>query len=199
MLKCSLVLIKKPDNGPRIASRIHTMSRRALRTIDLLLVQVGFATPKKLEFSVFSVARCIESALDDRILSPDERKVIRWDKGKDFPLIGNQHMFTHVLLNLLQNAIYAVNSAEKGGIEISIEIGKADNRLFVKDTALGIPAQNLKHIFQPFYSTKPHGNGLGLAFCQVTMEKMGGRISCKSIEGEYAEFILILPKATGAT
>lgn len=68
-------------------------------------------------------------------------------------------------------------------------------RVTIKDQGHGIPRENLTRIFDPFYTTKPSGTGLGLATAYSIMKKHGGSIKADSIEGEGSTFTLFLPAA----
>lgn len=62
-----------------------------------------------------------------------------------------------------------------------------------RDSGTGISADILPKIFDLFFSQTHHGSGIGLAFCKIVMESYGGKIECKSAEGEFTEFILSFP------
>jgi two-component system NtrC family sensor kinase len=96
-----------------------------------------------------------------------------------------------VFLNLLRNAIEA--TPDKGSIDIAMLL--ADNFLLfrVADTGSGIPAKNLDHVFDLFYTTKPKGTGLGLAICRKIMEDHGGDITIESTEGRGTTVTIKLP------
>ena len=108
-----------------------------------------------------------------------------------------------VLLNLINNAIYAVSEKEKRNIPgyeptVSVktkQLGKT-LEIRVKDNGMGIPPHIAEKIFQPFFTTKPTGlgTGLGLSLSYDIIKAHGGEISVVSKEGEYAEFIIGLPQ-----
>jgi signal transduction histidine kinase len=67
----------------------------------------------------------------------------------------------------------------------------------VRDTGSGIPAQEIPRIFDPFYSTKERGTGLGLAFALQVVQEHGGTIRCESQVGRGTSFTIRLPAAPG--
>jgi two-component system, NtrC family, sensor kinase len=106
-----------------------------------------------------------------------------------------------VMLNLINNAIYAVDEKKRqldGGYEptVSLTTKKLDGRveISVKDNGNGIPQKVLDKIFQPFFTTKPtgQGTGLGLSLSYDIIKAHGGELKVKTIEGEGAEFIIEL-------
>ncbi len=107
-----------------------------------------------------------------------------------------------VLLNLYNNAFYAVAEKKKQQPEnyeptVSISTKKAENdiTIIVKDNGNGIPHKIIDKIFQPFFTTKPtgQGTGLGLSLSYDIVNAHGGELRVNAREGEYAEFIVQLP------
>jgi two-component system, NtrC family, sensor kinase len=119
--------------------------------------------------------------------------------------IGNINIISQdigrVLLNLINNAFYAVNEKKKtlgNGYEPTVSLktkrtnGKVE--LFVTDNGSGIPQNVLDKIFQPFFTTKPtgQGTGLGLSLSYDIVKAHGGELKVETKEGEGSEFIIRL-------
>jgi signal transduction histidine kinase len=107
-----------------------------------------------------------------------------------------------VLLNLVNNAFYSVRERahqEKSGYEpvVSLSTGRgADNiEVRIKDNGTGIPGNVLQKIFQPFFTTKPtgQGTGLGLSVSYDIVKAHGGELKVETAEGEGCEFVILLP------
>jgi two-component system, NtrC family, sensor kinase len=120
--------------------------------------------------------------------------------------IGNINIipqdFGRVLLNLYTNAFYAVNEKSKMGDEkyqptVSVSTKKENNtvEIVVEDNGNGIPPKVVDKIFQPFFTTKPtgQGTGLGLSLSYDIVKAHGGEIKVDTKEGEGSEFIIQLP------
>ncbi|WP_434626859.1 ATP-binding protein [Chromobacterium sp. CV08] len=101
-----------------------------------------------------------------------------------------------VVLNLARNAVEAMEHTRPWG-RLNITTRKQGERvqLIISDNGSGIPADKLDRIFDPFFSTKPNGMGLGLAICQTAIEAFGGKLSAGNKPGSGAEFIIDLPCA----
>jgi two-component system NtrC family sensor kinase len=106
-----------------------------------------------------------------------------------------------VLLNLFNNAFYAVTEKKKQITEgyeptVSVRTKKVDSKIeiHVKDNGNGIPHKVVDKIFQPFFTTKPtgQGTGLGLSLSYDIVKAHGGKIRVESKEGEGAEFVVEL-------
>ena len=109
-----------------------------------------------------------------------------------------------VLLNLYNNAFYAVNEKMKTAdenykAEISVQTKKINDKIEirVKDNGNGIPQKVVDKIFQPFFTTKPtgQGTGLGLSLSYDIIKAHGGEIKVETKEGEGSEFIIQLPNS----
>ena len=123
--------------------------------------------------------------------------------------IGQIYIFpqdmSRVFINLFANAFYSVHERRKrSGGEYNPTVWARTRagetiEVRIRDNGLGIPADHLKKIFEPFYTTKPKdaGTGLGLSISQdIVFGEHGGEISVISREGEFAEFVVSLPVVT---
>ncbi|MFV2090602.1 MAG: sensor histidine kinase, partial [Pseudomonadales bacterium] len=128
-----------------------------------------------------------------------ERELISVNVAEDFRIAAPRLLVIHVLFNLIKNGLYFVQKSGKGSIQISAILGDPGGQIIVHDTGAGIPANIRPHIFERFYTTTHTGQGagIGLSFCHMVMESIGGSISCDSQDGEYATFTLAFPEATG--
>jgi len=109
---------------------------------------------------------------------------------------------SRVILNLVNNAFYAVSEKKKQAadsyeptVTIATRKGSGKIEVKVKDNGNGIPQKILDKIFQPFFTTKPtgEGTGLGLSLAYDIVKAHGGEIKVESKEGEGSEFIIQLP------
>ncbi len=109
-----------------------------------------------------------------------------------------------VLLNLINNAFYAVNGVDNPSVTVSTNIiplqggvrgGSQSIQISVQDNGPGIPEKIKEKIFQPFFTTKPtgKGTGLGLSLSYDIVKAHGGALKVKSTEGKGTEFVISLP------
>jgi signal transduction histidine kinase len=107
-----------------------------------------------------------------------------------------------VILNLITNAFYAVTEKKKqepNGYEplVTVSTKKIDGKVEIKvsDNGNGIPQKVLDKIFQPFFTTKPtgQGTGLGLSLSYDIVKAHGGKLKVETRESEGSEFIIQLP------
>jgi|WetSurMetagenome_2_1015567.scaffolds.fasta_scaffold00708_4 PAS domain S-box-containing protein len=123
----------------------------------------------------------------------DKIEIVK-DYTANLPLVpGREGKLHQVFLNVLINAIQAIDGKGRIGIRTSVENNMVTIR--ISGTGHGIPAKNLKNIFDPFFTTKDpgKGTGLGLSITQKIIQEHSGTIICKSKMGEGSEFIINLP------
>jgi len=117
---------------------------------------------------------------------------IELQKAPDLPEVEHDSDQIHqVLLNLLLNAVQAMDGAGTIFVQIGTQSGHAS--LLVSDTGRGIPSQHLANIFRPFYTTKGNGTGLGLSLARRIVEEHHGRIEVSSVVGQGSKFTVLLP------
>jgi signal transduction histidine kinase len=105
-----------------------------------------------------------------------------------------------VVLNLIVNAIQSVSGVEDGNraLHISTEnIGPEGVRVEVQDTGPGLSPESLPRLFEPFYTTKPDGMGMGLSICRSIIEAQGGRLWATRCEPRGALFQFTIPADSG--
>ncbi|MCL4424251.1 MAG: ATP-binding protein [Firmicutes bacterium] len=108
----------------------------------------------------------------------------------------DSHDLVVILGNLLENAIYAVREQPRHRRVVNLLLRESRRylQLVVRDQGPGIPADHKDRIFEPGFTTKPEGSGLGLALVTRTVRRLGGRILLRTVPGEGATFIVLLPK-----
>lgn len=149
--------------------------------------------------AVFSFSAALDSAL--RFTSHDQENIIiNIDLDEENNVVGSHSHIIQVLINLISNA-YKANSNlseyHQGQIDI---IGKCEKEKFCvrfKDNGIGISEEVLTRIFDPFYTTRDvgEGMGLGLSISYTIIEDHGSTLQVKSKEGEWTEFSFELPIA----
>jgi two-component system NtrC family sensor kinase len=110
------------------------------------------------------------------------------------PVVSDAPLLRQVILNLLNNAAYAVQ--KDGAITLTTRLADHGQvEIIVTDTGSGISKENLSKIFNPFFTTKPpgKGTGLGLSICHRIIDKLGGHISVTSEPGHGTTFTIRLP------
>jgi signal transduction histidine kinase len=164
------------SNGQKLPTDINALVEEYLR-----LSYHGFRASDK------SFNAAIQTRFDERI---GEIEVVPQDLGR-------------VLLNLFNNAFYAVHEKKKEAgadykptIQVMTRLDDDKVKIRVKDNGSGISAKAMEKIFHPFFTTKPAGagTGLGLSISYDIVKMHGGELKVKSTEGEETEFTIVLNK-----
>ena len=109
---------------------------------------------------------------------------------------GDRVQLQQVLLNLVMNAIQAMSSVSGRDRQLVIATRNIDHQVqvTVEDSGTGLDPDKLSKIFEPFYTTKAGGMGMGLSICRSILQNHGGRLWATANEGPGASFHFTLPK-----
>lgn len=182
---------------------IEIETRNAVQIISSLL---DFARVKAVEREQITVARLIAQALERQ--PPPEGSDVHIDIPPDLPPVFiDPQQIELVLTNLIANAYQAM--PDGGQLTIHAEVpddqsavnrgqGSTSNpqslvSISIADTGCGIPPENMDKLFEPLFTTKLRGIGLGLAIAKNLVEANGGHIEVKSQEGQGSTFTVYLP------
>ena len=180
------------------------------RTTDMLIDQIETLNRIASDFSTFAQmpARSPEpldlgeiaadaAALFEGPLAEDGRAVLELDlPAAPLPVVADRDELRRVLVNLLTNALQAIPDRPAPG-RIALAVGAVDAawaEVRVTDDGTGIAADVQDNVFQPSFSTKTSGMGLGLAISKRAVEAVGGAIAFETAEGEGTTFTVRLPR-----
>ena len=108
---------------------------------------------------------------------------------------ADRRLLRFALMNLLKNAAEAMAPGGRLRVRTAQQNGAVE--IHVSDTGPGIPPDDLAHVFEPFYTTKDAGSGLGLSLSRQIIEKHHGTLTCESMVGVGTTFIVSLPPRGG--
>lgn len=143
-----------------------------------------FARPPELSESPADLVSIVAQVVGFMQLEAKERGIeLCYEPSvKHLSLTADGEKLRQVLVNLLGNAV----DASQAGQSVRIQLGATNERAVVEvqDRGTGIPEAELSRIFEPFFSTKPHGTGLGMAICHRLVTLHGGEIFVESQAGQ---------------
>jgi two-component system CAI-1 autoinducer sensor kinase/phosphatase CqsS len=181
-------------------TRIQYEVRHMNHMVDLFLLSASAVSQQLEADEHVSMREVVESVIKRYPFAAQaQRDAVRIDVRADFRFAGRHELSVVILLNLLRNALNALQRAGKGRIRIVIDGTRAAPRLLFIDTGCGIPAPQLPLIFKRFYSYPPKsGSGIGLALCKEIIDAWKARIRCVSRELAYTIFVLEFPPLASA-
>jgi signal transduction histidine kinase len=177
----------------RALTRVQRLQSECQRLVDVSNDFLRFARLKDLAVAPTDLAKVLEEMID--FFGPTARAAnidIKCYLPADLPLLNlDQELFRQALLNLMLNAEQAMPNGGELTIQAALEPGGISLSLI--DTGKGMTEEVLAKVFQPFFTTRPGGNGLGLATTRKIIEAHGGRIEVQSEPGRGTKFTLHLP------
>ena len=164
----------------------------------------NFSRLDEAEFKAVDIHKGIDSTLvilANKLKNKKQKTGIEVIKEyQDLPLVEcYPNQLNQVFMNIMSNAIDALEESEKENLQIRIATQIEQNNtviISISDNALGMNQETIENIFNPFFTTKPVGKGTGLGLSisyQIITEKHKGTISCNSTIGEGTEFLITIP------
>jgi NO-binding membrane sensor protein with MHYT domain/signal transduction histidine kinase len=179
----------------RAIERMTRDAGRARDVISRVRNLVKKAPPRRVSFDINgAIYEVIELARGETVKNG---VAVRMELADGLPLIpGDRVELQQVILNLVINAVEAMSGVSEGARELLISTGKADSGavlIAVRDSGLGLPPATLEHVFEPFYTTKPSGLGVGLSICRSIIDAHRGRLWATANVPRGATFQFTVP------
>ena len=177
---------------------MEKVAAQALRAGDLIRKMRTFAKRAEIDIEECDINELVRNAVTLLGAGGKIRVPITLTLDRTLPRVhvdGTQ--IEQVILNLARNGLDAIDGREGGGLRIRTErLGAAEIGLAVVDNGPGLALEDSEKIFEPFYTTKPSGLGLGLPISRSIVQAHGGRLWAESAPGEGTTFRLALPVDT---
>ncbi|MEC7839943.1 MAG: ATP-binding protein [Chlamydiota bacterium] len=183
------------ENSPeqkQMADNIISGTDTLNRLVTNVLNYSRQITPEKIVSDILPIVKELKTYFDVDTTKAEGRPQLIIDTPlKELPLLIDQQLIKSALLNLLINA----SDAMPNGGTITINLDHNDSRGIIKitDQGCGIPQANLEKIFTPFFTTKPKGNGFGLAEVYKIIQAHDGDINIESIIDQGTTFTIEIP------
>jgi len=184
------------EQRDKAAENLGHISNASARMGKIVGQLNGFSRKSHEAVAVIELSKSIEAAA---LLLSNEFKThgagLRIDILDEAQVVGDSVRTEQVLINLLRNALDAVDNAEQKSVSLELERDAGEAVIRIRDSGPGIPAQVALHLFEPFFTTKPSGKGLGLglAISSSIVQAMNGRLTAHNHSDGGAEFVLRIP------
>ncbi len=177
------------DKIVEFSEKIETHSERARNIIDRVL---NYSKPSYHKLEYLNIKDILRQTLEFIEHSLKGKKIkIRTNLRKNIYINGDKNALQQVFINILMNAIEALENIENGIIEIDLDKNENYAVVTIKDNGEGIPDEIKEKIFEPFFSTKDKGTGLGLSVVDRIVKDHGGEIYVNNKDG--TTFVIKLP------
>ena len=187
-------LLKTQSLPETILNKVQIIRDESQRLDTILKGILNFARPAPQSKDTINANLIVEETMQLMGMGCDKQGIrLEMDLSPDLPKVqGRAEAIKQCLINLVKNGI---ESMEKGGtLTIRTFFSAPVVHLVIKDTGTGISKQDMEQIFNPFFSTKEQGSGLGLAMTKKIIEEMDGTVTLSSIEGKGTRVELLLKK-----
>jgi signal transduction histidine kinase len=187
------------DTAREAMGRAAAQARRAAEVLGRL--RRGLQPPADAPAArvALDLAGCVREAL--HLLQPEiERRgvVVRWRASESVPVRADPVAIDQIVHNLIANALQAIDRQPGGARELQLAVRREGDQaaLDVIDSGPGLPPEALPRVFEPFFSTREGGLGLGLTLSESLAQGQGGRLNAANAPGGGAHFTLHLPLHT---
>lgn len=183
-----------PADVGKYKGYLDTMRREVERTAAIVQNLLDFTRPKEPACKPMSISKVVEESLSlvGNKLRLNNIEVVNRMRPLPDIMADPAHM-KQVFINLMVNACEAMEDG--GTLTIGCECDEAENMVTVEisDTGVGIEAENLARIFDPFFSTKEKGTGLGLSVVHGIVSRHNGKVDIESAPGNGTQLRIVLP------
>jgi two-component system sensor histidine kinase HydH len=196
IIKAALHSLRRPDVTPDAAREAITdIDEEVVRLNRIVNEVLDFARPIRFELAAVDLnALCRESA--SAALASGPGSAIALDLDPDLSTVTTDAERLRIaLINMLVNARHAANGE---GAQVALRSRRSGNRarITVADRGVGIPPADLAQVFDPYFTTKRGGTGLGLPIAKNIVEGLGGTIAVSSTVGVGTDIVIELPIQT---
>jgi Signal transduction histidine kinase regulating C4-dicarboxylate transport system len=179
-----------PDIDEKVIQFLDIMDKEIDRSSKIINDLLGFTRVAKPTRFSSDINAVINETLS-RVEIAENIKLSK-DLQSGLPMVMiDANQIGQILINLIENACQAMTDG--GELKISTKVSESFMEILISDSGNGIPEKVAKKIFDPLFTTKASGTGLGLALCQGIIQKHNGVINVKSQEGIGTEMLVKLP------
>ncbi len=184
-------LSSKLRGDEKVKKHLMILEKEVKHANRLITDLLDFARAEAPVFNACDINRVVEEALSSVEIPPNIE--VKKELGYIPAIQADAYQIQRMCFNLISNAVSAM--PDGGTLKIKTWEDKEGKniKISILDTGEGIPAENLSRIFEPLFTTKARGIGLGLSLCKKYAEAHGGRIEVKSEVGKGTRFIVKLP------
>jgi signal transduction histidine kinase/FixJ family two-component response regulator len=189
-------MLAQPSLAPQARDSIVNIIRACSNGASLTRSLLGYAKKQPLTLTPFNLIDLIHDVARIAGMASGGYRIALGkdfqDKSEPIIVVGSYSSLSHCLLNLIKNAREAM--PDGGTIHVLWEGDETTATVTVRDHGMGISEQDLAHIFEPFYSTKKQGTGLGLAMVRGIISQHAGTVEIRSTLGMGTSVSLVWPR-----
>lgn len=193
-INMSVEQLMQEDNKEMIPVYLEIVHRNSDRIGDLITELLNSSRPSELEFERTSLQGVLDEAITgalDRITLQRINMKIRYSDEPAW-ISADKKKLRIAFLNIIVNALEAMEN-RKGELEITVQNDSTEHRVIIRDTGIGIPEENISRLFEPYFTSKRNGMGLGLASTLNILQSHKANIDVDSIINVGTAFTISFP------
>ncbi len=181
------------NNIEKVKQYNKIIKKEINRTLDIMN-NFSEYTKIKVELKKINIKTLIEDTKISIITLLNDNKInLELNNIKDIIINGDYERLKQVLINIIKNSTEAIK--EDGKIQITLKENKKTIDIIVEDNGEGIKEDDLKHIYEMFYTTKKDGSGIGIPLCNEIIKLHNGKLNYYSKENIGTKVVINLPKS----
>ena len=191
-LRLEVLRARVSDDVPEAEADIDVLAQEVTRLDRVVKTFLDLSRPVALDCQQVQISDLITEILT--LVEPEAKRagvILEWKPDSDVSISADADLLRHALLNVVRNALDAM--PDGGRLQVSAQYSGAACEISVTDTGLGIPDEVRQRIFEPFFSTKESGSGIGLAMTMRVLQLHGGSVDVDCASGHGTTFCLRLP------
>jgi two-component system nitrogen regulation sensor histidine kinase GlnL len=197
VIRTAVYNIRRKNQNNNLDSHLANIEKKISESnqiINNLLDYSRIKTPQLENTSIYSVLEECIGFEKEKYASKNIGFLTRLDAISDIHLQIDPLQIRQVFSNIIDNACQAIEK-EKGVLEVSatLDEGKQNVIISFKDNGIGIEKEDIARLFEPFFTRKSKGTGLGLTICNELIKLHNGKITIESVPGEGTSVLVALP------
>jgi len=181
---------KMGDADPKVKKHLGIMQREVARSNKIITDLMSFISFAELRTQKVDINGLVSEALA-RVETPSTVSIETAFQRELPEIMGDPGKIQQVFVNLLTNGIQAISG--EGKLTIATRLNDGFVKIAISDTGCGIEPENMGRLFEPLFTTRAKGIGLGLAISRMLIENHGGQITAHNNIAEGATFVVALP------
>lgn len=190
----------QPDLA-EVANSLQSIGQAGRRAADIIAALRSLVTQSPPKLGLVAIEDVVDDVL--KLVAGDLAEhgidlAVSGDTGRAM-VMANEVQIQQVVFNIVTNAIQSMAGvgARERRLRIGMSLGQDDIEVAIEDTGCGMSDDVVARVFQPFFTTKASGMGVGLAICRSIMELHGGSLAVRSVPDRGSMFLVRIPRAPG--
>ena len=199
VLNTAAQLLEKTTDNPERQTELTRMIREETARLNILLRDFQqLARHRKPQFAAIALQSPLEAAVRYRLAGRPEVVVKRQYGHGERMILADAELLQQAWSNLINNALEAIGVASA---ELTLQSWREGTMLCLalEDNGPGVPIEHIPRLFEPFFTSKEHGSGLGLTLTNTLVEANGGRLEYAAVRTGGASFVMRFAEITGVS